>query len=109
MYKYLMLHQSKLGLKLAPVKEAIQMSVQPTDIERAALTALSDVLLADGWLVAECSQFCRQIKPTELICSKRMCISLKISLEMSLPSQLLITCHARMGRKNVLRFVLSLA
>jgi hypothetical protein len=95
-YKYISLNQSKLGVKLAPVKDAIQMSLQPTDIQRAALASVSDVLLENGWIVSECSQFYKKIKPKGLACSNRMCVSLNVSLELSLPSQIIIICHARM-------------
>lgn len=95
MFKCLSSNQGKLALKLPPLKEAIALSVQPTDIQRAALASLRDMLLLADWFEAGESCFIKHVTTPGQPFERRTCVSLKTSLEVELPAKLIITCRTR--------------
>jgi hypothetical protein len=72
------------------------MSLQPTNLQSAALASLTDVLISDNWIIAGSCKFVKRFASIDPACHKSMYISLTVSLEVNLPRQLLITFQTRM-------------
>lgn len=104
-FKCLSSNQCKLELKLPPLKEAIVLSLQTADIQRAALASLRDVLLLADWFEAGASCFIKHVTAPGQPCGRRTCVSLKTSLEVELPAKLIITCRTRTNACGLARML----